>query len=485
MRNSSEPEEAEEADFGDPEEEEEEQGEEEEEERPARTRGEAGGKRQKRRIALANARLASGELSPADIRLEKHFERFIIRNNEEGVPVLIPPSQQTPEHFVETGGPLPLVAEVPPWRQPRAEPVLRAEVYEAEAGTLGVRVRVGATPKWKAQPQQQPQQLQQQQQASTTGSSSSRDPAPSLEVSTQQLDDQAALQRALRREKELIRERLRKVLENRKRKRATLLSPEQIERIKKEIQEAESIEEVERLHAALLAGRETPLPDPVRDAEHKEAIRIEVEQPLCPIALDLHNSLDDGSEEAFIPSVHIRAVERLLEANFLVWICSYIGRYGQDSAHRRARAELRRKDLARAVGLSSAPVDCPTEGHLFLCIVDRKLWSDSPLASCNFNGKAVALEHFGTRFLVDDNVDICEECCTSAILAYQCASTGRPKQQRLYKDPFLAAEQLEHVGGYSFDLICSDIIEDRNSGALWQKLHVLEMRARLFGVRRF
>ena len=253
MRNSSEPEEAEEADFGEQEEEEEE----EEEEPPARTRGQAGGKRQKRRIALANARLASGELSPADIRLEKHFERFIIRNNEEGVPVLIPPSQQTPEHFEETAGPLPLVAEVPPWRQPRQEPVLRAEVFEAEAGTLGVRVRVGATPKWKAQPQQR---------ASTTGSSSSRDPAPSLEANTQQLDDQAALQSALRRDKERIRERLKQVLENRKRKRATLLSPEQINQIKKEIQEAETLEEVERLQAILLAGRETPLPDPVKEA---------------------------------------------------------------------------------------------------------------------------------------------------------------------------------------------------------------------------
>ena len=473
MRNPSEPEEAEEADFGETEEEE------EEEEPPARTRGQAGGKRQKRRIALANARLASGELSPADIRLEKHFERFIIRNNEEGVPVLIPPSQQTPEHFEETAGPLPLVAEVPPWRQPRQEPVLRAEVFEAEAGTLGVRVRVGATPKAKARQQQQ------QQRASTTGSRSSQDPAPSLEANTQQLDDQAALQSALRRDKERIRERLKQVLESRKRKRATLLSPEQITRIKKEIEEAETIEEVERLQAVLLAGRETPLPDPVKEAEHKEAIRIEVSQPLCPLALDLHNSLDDGSEEGFIPSVHIRAVERLLEANFLVWICSYIGRYGQDSAARRARAELRRRDLARAVGLNPEPVDRPTEGHLFLCIVDRKLWSDSPLASCNFNGKAAALEHFGTRFIIDDNVDICEECCTSAILAYQCCSTGRPNKQRLYKDAFLEIEGFRHVGGYSFDLVCSDVIEDRKSGALWQKLHVLEKRARFFGVRKY
>ena len=141
--------------------------------------------------------------------------------------------------------------------------------------------------------------------------------------------------------------------------------------------------------------------------------------------------------------------------------------------------------MARAVGLNPEPVDCPTEGHLFLCIVDRKLWSESPLAGCNFNGKAVALEHFGTRFLVDDNVDICEECCTSAILAYQCSSTGRPNQQRLYKNTFLEIEKLEHVGGYSFDLTCSDIIEDRKSGALWQKLHVLEQRARFFGVRKY
>ena len=180
----------------------------------------------------------------------------------------------------------------------------------------------------------------------------------------------------------------------------------------------------------------------------------------------------------------IRAVERLLAANFLVWICSYIGRFGRDSAARRTKAELRRRDLARAVGLNPEPVDCPTEGHLFLCIVDRKLWSDNP-QGCNFNGKAVALEHFGTRFLVDDNIDIVEECCASAILAYQCASSGRPKQQRLYKDAFLEVEQLEHVGGYSFDLTCSDIIEDRNSGALWQKLHVLEKRARFFGVRKY
>ena len=72
MHSSSEPEEEEEADFGEP------AAEEGEEEPAKRPRGQAGGKRQKRRVTLVNAKLASGEWLPEEVELVGPLEGWIL-----------------------------------------------------------------------------------------------------------------------------------------------------------------------------------------------------------------------------------------------------------------------------------------------------------------------------------------------------------------------------------------------------------------------
>ena len=109
--------------------------------------------------------------------------------------------------------------------------------------------------------------------------------------------------------------------------------------------------------------------------------------------------------------------------------------------------------------------------------MDRKTWSDDR-RPVNFNGKAVALEHFNTRFLIDDNLDIVEECCESGILAYKCAPGRSRRREKEYRNPLFEREELEHPSGSSFNFCVEDVISDRRSGDLWRKLHILEQSRR-------
>ena len=92
-----------------------------------RPRGEVGGKRQKRRVTLVNAKLASGEWLPEEVELVGPLEGWIIHNNQ-----LAPPSQQLalqddyplPEEELPDSGTAgssadPAPSEIPPWIQER------------------------------------------------------------------------------------------------------------------------------------------------------------------------------------------------------------------------------------------------------------------------------------------------------------------------------------------------------------------------------
>ena len=61
--------------------------------------------------------------------------------------------------------------------------------------------------------------------------------------------------------------------------------------------------------------------------------------PDCRLALDLHNTLDNGRNDGEIPRSSVTACWQFLRAGFLLWICSYIGKNGADSFQRRQRAE--------------------------------------------------------------------------------------------------------------------------------------------------
>ena len=142
--------------------------------------------------------------------------------------------------------------------------------------------------------------------------------------------------------------------------------------------------------------------------------------------------------------------------------------------------------MAEALGLNPSVVDKPKEGFLFLQIVDRKTWQKKRgREGVNFNGKAKCLKHFNTKFLIDDNLDIVEECCDSGIVAYKCEPSrvwNWPKRRKEDEEHVYAQfvkDQLEHVSGASFAETCDAAVEDRRSGNLWRKLRVVE-RCRRF-----
>jgi hypothetical protein len=156
------------------------------------------------------------------------------------------------------------------------------------------------------------------------------------------------------------------------------------------------------------------------------------------VALDLHNTLDDGGRKSYIPSRHVEAVKELLKVGLIVWICSYIGRsIGGDaqaqweSQRKRNQAEERRVWLAKRCNLDPSRVDKPTKGFLFLCITDRKVFSQHhswDTARQHLNGKGECLYAFDTQVLFDDNACVCREVEQYGVLAYQVTEHVRKDQ---------------------------------------------------------
>jgi len=193
------------------------------------------------------------------------------------------------------------------------------------------------------------------------------------------------------------------------------------------------------------------------------------------IGVDLHNTLDDGTESGNIPSDSIQALELLLNNGFLPWIPSYIGFEGEHSKAHRALAEEKRQQIARELGLRPKAVSCPTPDYLCLCIIDSRTWSERPNPRWNFNGKAAALQHHHTRILIDDNLGIVEECLDAGILAYKVAPNKRRKREPACTFQPFVREGIPHTSNSTLLETVCDLINERDSGDLWVKLGLCEL----------
>ena len=111
----------------------------------------------------------------------------------------------------------------------------------------------------------------------------------------------------------------------------------------------------------------------------------------------------------------------------------------------------------------------PTEGYLFLEITDRKKWSVHHTGE--LNGKCANLQHHGTQILVDDNLDICQECASGGILPYHIRTNYKHKR---FVNADLASADIYHTSVNSFPEAIDAIIEDANSGLLATKIEVLK-----------
>ena len=191
------------------------------------------------------------------------------------------------------------------------------------------------------------------------------------------------------------------------------------------------------------------------------------------IALDLHNTLDDGSRQGRIPEPHVAACRQLLSKGLGIWVCSYIGRTGPNSQQIRTDAENHCKVLSKKLDLrfEDSHRDGPEAGKLFFLIVNRKNYARLPNLQGYLNGKVSSLLHFNTKVLIDDNLDIASECGSHGILVYH-LSTSRPNDS--YRPRALWDIGFSSHTFPSFESATYQILNDLYTGDLQRKLRALD-----------
>ena len=122
-----------------------------------------------------------------------------------------------------------------------------------------------------------------------------------------------------------------------------------------------------------------------------------------PIALDLHNVLDQGrtfNPARPVPDSTIAAIRKLREFRFVPWILTWIGSQGPQSSERRRNAEWSREYIASQLGLEFPKGSHPRPEGIFLKICDFKT---------GIQGKAHFCQHLSTFLILDDNFEICKD----------------------------------------------------------------------------
>ena len=235
---------------------------------------------------------------------------------------------------------------------------------------------------------------------------------------------------------------------------------------------------------------EIQLNSPVRAPSTMAPARALSTLAVAPIlfALDLHNTLDDGSRKGRIPLENALAVKLLFQEGFLPWVCSYIGLHGKHSAERRELAVTTLASCATQAGLCPAPVEEPTDGYLCVKIVDRKFWSKHHPNDWE-NGKGSCLRELDTRILIDDNCEVRTDVESKyRILAYQV----REPTVNIYKSytpsvfrsqlcepgrnllfPTARADSFDHPISETFVEAVNRIFAEKRSGVLEEKLAAL------------
>ena len=201
------------------------------------------------------------------------------------------------------------------------------------------------------------------------------------------------------------------------------------------------------------------------------------------IALDLHNTLDDGSHSGRIPPENAKAVRLLFQEGFLPWVCSYIGLHGKHSAERREQAVKTLASLATQAGFCPAPAEEPTDGYLCVKIVNGKLWSRHHPNDWK-NGKGKCLRALNTRILVDDNCEVCTEVESHyRVLAHQVREPRQEHKKRRHTPGVFRSElcapcrvrlgSFDHPISETFVEAVNRIVAEKRSGVLEEKLAAL------------
>ena len=149
------------------------------------------------------------------------------------------------------------------------------------------------------------------------------------------------------------------------------------------------------------------------------------------IALDLHNVVDQGvpfDPRRPIPDSSIAAVRKLLDFRFVPWILTWIGSQGPQSQQRRVQAEASREYIASRLGLVVTKGSHPRPNGIFLKVTDFKT---------GVGGKAHFCGQLRTFTLIDDNFEICQDCESCGILAFQILGGKKTKRYipRNWVDP--------------------------------------------------
>ena len=187
----------------------------------------------------------------------------------------------------------------------------------------------------------------------------------------------------------------------------------------------ETLDRYPELFAPYLGGAELldyPTSPTTSPSRSRSPARLAVSLHPQAIALDLHGVLDQGlryNPHRPVPDSTIAAIHKLREFRFVPWILSWIGTQGANSSKRRGQAQRTREYIASQLGLDLSPGSEPHPDRIFLKISDFRTGEQ---------GKAHFCGQLGTFILLDDNPEICQDCESCGVLAFQICG-GRTRRR--------------------------------------------------------
>jgi len=176
-----------------------------------------------------------------------------------------------------------------------------------------------------------------------------------------------------------------------------------------------------------------PPPPPQRDT-HRAAVtgpqppRGSVGVPQCRltppvhgtrVAIDWHGTLDKPRSTEGLPvaAPNVAALQKLRDAGYTIWLCSYIGSSGPDSESRKEDFWAGRRYVAHCLGLGVPPSGGfnrnpagPSRDGIFGAVVSARLGR---------NGKVTCLQRYDTGVLIDDRQDIARDAEDAGVSVYR------------------------------------------------------------------
>ena len=137
------------------------------------------------------------------------------------------------------------------------------------------------------------------------------------------------------------------------------------------------------------------------------------------VAIDWHGTLDKprSSEGLPVAASNVAALQKLRDAGYTIWLCSYIGSGGPDSESRKEDFWAARRYVAQCLGVGVPPSGGfnrnpigPTRDQIFGVVVSARLGR---------NGKVNCLKWHDTGVLIDDHQDISREAEDAGVYVYR------------------------------------------------------------------